>query len=145
MRNSLSVRGWALMLLSAIAPMAGCGDGRPTRVPVSGQVLIDGEPLTRGYVQFAPSDSRASSGELDANGRFELTCYDPGDGAVRGRHKVAVISKEPIGQETLKWHAPKKYADLRSSGLEQEITGPTDSIKIEITWGGEKGPIVERF
>jgi hypothetical protein len=131
----------ALLILGALA---GCGDGRPQRVPVSGQVLIDGKPLTHGYVQFAPGDTRASTGALDANGRFTLTCYELGDGAVTGKHKVTVMAQEPIGQETIKWHAPKKYANVATSGLEQEITGPTDSLTIELTWGGEKGPLVER-
>ncbi len=132
-------------VLVGLVLAVGCNDGRPARVPVSGQVLIDGQPLTRGYVMFAPTDSRPSAGQLDAEGRFKLTCYEPGDGAVTGHHKVAVISKEPINDETVRWHAPKKYADASSSGLEQEITGPTDSVKIELTWGGVKGPITERF
>ncbi len=131
----------ALLFLSAVV---GCGDGRPTRVPVSGHVLIDGKPLTHGYVQFAPADSRASTGGFDVDGRFVLTCFEMGDGAVTGKHKIAVMAQEAIGQETIKWHAPKKYANAATSGLEREITGPTDSIKIELTWGGEKGPIVER-
>lgn len=138
-------RATFFMAAAGLALLTGCSDGRPARVPVSGQVLIDGQPLTRGYVMFAPANSRPSAGQLDAEGRFRLTCYEPGDGAVMGHHKVAVISKEPINDETVRWHAPKKYADASSSGLEQEITGPTDSIKIEITWGGVKGPIVERF
>jgi hypothetical protein len=29
------------------------------------------------------------------------------------------------------------------SRLEQEITGPTDSVKIELTWDGGKGPFAE--
>jgi hypothetical protein len=141
MRNRSIAVVSALLVLCVVV---GCGDGRPTRVPVSGQVLIDGRPLTHGYVQFAPADSRASTGGLDADGRFVLTCFEMGDGAVTGKHKVTVMGQEAIGQETIKWHAPKKYASAATSGLEQEITGPTDSLKIELTWGGEKGPIVER-
>jgi hypothetical protein len=128
----------------ALTAAVGCGDGRPKRVPVSGQVLIDGKPLTHGYVQFAPGDSRASTGGLDADGHFVLTCFEMGDGAVTGKHKVSVMSQEAIGQETIKWHAPKKYANANTSGLEEEISGPTDAVKIELTWGGEKGPLVEK-
>ena len=85
---------------------AGCGDGRPARVPVSGRVLIDGQPLTHGYVRFSPANSRASTGQLDASGHFILSCFEPGDGAVIGAHKVSVLAQEPIGQESIKWHAP---------------------------------------
>ncbi len=125
------------------AALSGCGDGRPTRVPVSGVVLIDDQPLTYGYVRFAPPDSRASAGSLNSDGRFTLTCFTPGDGAVLGKHQVSVIAQEPIGQETIKWHAPKKYADPATSQLAEEISGPTDSIVIRLTWGDQKGPLVE--
>ena len=92
-----------------------------------------------------PPATRASTGELDKDGRFVLSCYEIGDGAVTGKHRITVMGQEPIGQETIKWHAPKKYTDPDESGLEQEITGPTDAVKIEITWGGVKGPIVENL
>ncbi|HTQ40412.1 MAG TPA: hypothetical protein VMJ32_15410 [Pirellulales bacterium] len=128
----------------ALIATMGCGDGRPVRVPVSGHVLIDGKPLAYGYVTFAPKDSRASSGGLDKDGKFVLSCFESGDGAVTGKHRVTVVSHEPIGAEILKWHAPKKYADFDSSGLTQEITGPTDSITINLTWDGQPGPFTER-
>lgn len=124
--------------------MAGCGDGRPARVPVSGRVLIDGQPLKHGYVRFTPGNSRASTGQLDSDGRFTLACFEPGDGAVLGTHKVSVMSQEPIGQESIKWHVPKKYADPETSHLTQEITKPTDTIVINLTWDGQSGPFMER-
>ena len=133
-----------LAVLFAILVAAGCGDGRPARVPVSGQVLIDGQPLTHGYVRFTPANSRASTGQLDAQGRFTLTCFESGDGAVVGTHKVSVMAQEPIGQESIKWHAPKKYADPETSNLTQQIAAPTDSIVINLTWGNQTGPFTER-
>ena len=114
------------------------------RVPVSGQVLIDSQPLTYGYVRFTPANSRASTGQLDSQGRFTLTCFESGDGAVIGTHKVSVMAQEPIGQENIKWHAPKKYSDPDTSKLTQEITQPTDSIVINLTWANQTGPFTER-
>ena len=133
-----------IMAFCASAALAGCGDGRPTRVPVSGHVLIDGKPLTYGYVEFAPANSRASTGGLDQDGKFVLTCFEPGDGVVPGKQRIAVRAQEPIGAENMKWHAPKKYADMDSSGLTQDITGPTDSVVINLTWDGAPGPFVEK-
>lgn len=124
--------------------MSGCGDGRPTRVPVSGHVLIDGKPLTYGYVEFTIANSRPAMGNVDKDGHFFLTCFDPGDGAVIGKHRVAVVAREPINQETTKWHAPEKYADPASSGITQEITCPTDSVTINLTWDGKPGPFIEK-
>src|SRR5690242_13923202 len=62
--------------LLAMAVIAGCSDGRPARVPISGQVLIDGQPLKFGVVKFIPDNGRPSSGNLDENGRFTLHCFD---------------------------------------------------------------------
>ena len=105
-------------------------------VPVSGKVLIDGKPLTHGYVRFAPDGSRPSMGRLDENGNFRLTCYEPGDGAVVGRHRVAIMSHEPVGSgNQIKWHAPKRYENYATSGLTEEVTEPTDSLVINLTWG----------
>jgi len=118
---------------------AGCGDGRPKVVPVSGQVLIDGEPLTHGFVRFAPPDSRVAIGRLDKDGHFRLTSFESGDGAVTGQHRIAIKSHEPVaGSNKIKWHAPRKYSNYSSSGLTQEITKATDSIVIELTWGDRK-------
>lgn len=66
-----------LTLTGLVFAAAGCGDGRPERVPISGQVLLDGQPLTYGYVRFVPEGARASGGGLDENGRFVLGCLRP--------------------------------------------------------------------
>ena len=79
----------AVILLAAITCL-GCGSGRPDITPVSGQVLIDGQPLCYGVIQFVPSRSRASFGNLDKQGRFQLTCRDTADGAVLGTHSVGI-------------------------------------------------------
>ena len=132
----------AILPLVAVAASGGCGDGRPARVPVSGRVLIDGEPLTRGIVQFVPKGSRPSAGKINQNGEFTLTCYDGDDGIVPGTHQVMVAAKEMISESKVKWHAPPKYADFRKSGLAFEITEPTDDLTIELTWDGGK-PFVQ--
>ncbi len=125
----------------ALAMMSGC-DGRPKRVPVSGQVLIDGEPLTLGSITLVPRGARPSVGKIDKDGRFVLTCYEGEDGVIPGTHRVAISANEGIGDTGLKWFAPKKYADFRRSGLEVTIDEKTDELKIELTWDGGK-PFVE--
>lgn len=130
---------WLFVLLV----MIGCGDGRPARMNVSGQVLIDGEPLTYGYIRFVPKDARPSGGELDEQGRFTLSCYSENDGIIPGVHRVEVDAAESLSAHKKKWHAPKKYFRYKTSGLEQEITESTDSLVIKLTWDGGK-PFVER-
>ena len=116
--------------------LLGCGDGRPKRVPVAGQVLIDGKPLTTGSIQFASGAGRASQGTLDQDGRFRLSCYEENDGALLGTHKVAIASAKELSPFEVRWFAPKKYADFRTSGILQEITGSTDNLVINISWEG---------
>src|SRR5262249_52460349 len=118
--------------------LTGCGDGRPARVPISGQVLIDGKPLAYGSVRFVPSDARASLAQLDSTGRFTLNCFDREDGAVLGKHRVSVMAAEPLSRAKVLWHAPKKYAETNTSGLEQTITEENKSLVINLTWDGGK-------
>jgi hypothetical protein len=121
--------------------VVGC-DGRPKRVPVSGQVLIDGKPLTYGAVRFVPSDARQAGGQLDTEGKFALSCFEIGDGVVLGTHRVEVDAGERLSDTKTRWHAPKKYADQRTSGLTREIDGPKEDLLIELTWDGGK-PFIE--
>jgi len=128
----------AVVLLAS----AGCGDGRPERVKVSGQVLIDGKPLTTGNIKFVPEGARPSAGTLDENGQFTLTCFDGNDGVIPGTHRVQISASKILSGSKMKWFAPRKYADFRKSGLQFEILESTDDLKIELTWDGGK-PFVQ--
>jgi hypothetical protein len=139
---SASQRGIIFVLSFLCVSLAGCGDGRPRRVPVSGKVLVDGKPLKYGFVRFFPDQARVSTGDIDSEGRFVLSCYGGEDGAVVGKHKVEVYATEGIDEERIRWHAPKRYANYSTSQLEHEITGPTDEITIKLSWGGGH-PFVE--
>jgi hypothetical protein len=129
-----------LFLLSMLP--TGCGDGRPSRVPISGCVSIDGKPLTAGFVQLIPEKDRAAIGKIGSDGRFALTTYDKNDGCVPGKHQAIVIGSEWKGPNAMMWLAPRKYAQRNTSGLQFEIAGPTDNLEIKLTWDGGK-PFME--
>jgi hypothetical protein len=135
--------GGFLVLLFAILQLSGCGDGRPTRVPVSGVVLLDGKPLSRGTIKFVPSNGRPSIGKIAEDGRFSLTCYDGGDGAILGVHRVQVSANQIISDNKIQWYAPRKYADFRTSAIEVEITKPLDDLKVDLKSNGQKLPYIE--
>jgi hypothetical protein len=126
-----------LFLTVVIVGLPGCDD-RPKRVPVSGQVLIDGKPLKLGKITLVPNGARPSVGTIDENGRFVLHCYEREDGVIPGTHRVAIAANEGIGDTGMKWFAPKKYADFKTSGLEITISEKTEDLKIELTWEGGK-------
>jgi hypothetical protein len=135
--------GWSLALAGFAVAVFGCGDGRPARVPVSGIVLIDGQPLARGNIKFVPQKGRPSAGRIGEDGRFALTCYDGNDGAIPGTHRVQVASNRIISDSKIEWFAPATYADFRTSGIEVNIDEPVSDLKIELTWGGRKGPYIQ--
>jgi len=137
----IDVRLLCLLLISLAT--IGCSDGRPERLLVTGQVLIDGAPLSYGYIRFVPKEMRPSGGNLDEEGRFTLSCYEKNDGIIPGEYRVEVNAAESISSSKKKWHAPKKYFSYKTSDLVKKITEPTDSLVINLTWDGGE-PFVER-
>lgn len=136
----------ALVALICLVALAGCNRGHPGIVPVSGQVTIDGKPVTCGQIMVYPEGHRAAIGKLEADGRFTLSCFEIGDGAPMGQHIATVTAVEPLGEHANRWHAPKTYAN-KATGVWVAIDGPTQDLKVELTWAGEKqqGPFVDKF
>ena len=85
-------------------PLAGCDSGL-RRVPVSGAVTLDGQPLDRGVLLFHPDASRGNTARASctgpvSNGRYKLvtsgvTKSDTGEGAPLGWYKVTLIADIP--------------------------------------------------
>lgn len=135
---------WGAALLLSLLVLAGCSDGGPKIVPVSGTVTIDGQPLAYGHIQVMPDGWRPASSRIGSDGRFSLTTTVSGDGCAVGTHPVVILAGESVSAEATKWHAPKKYADAKLSNLTVTVTGPTTDLKIELKWAGGK-PYTEKF
>jgi hypothetical protein len=117
--------------------LAGCGRSRTPCVPVSGQVLLDGKPVSAGFIRLIPEKGRPASGTLDADGRFRLATYEDGDGCILGTHTVVI--SEPASDATKSpFPVPKKYTSLATSGYKVTIEKATDSLQIDLVSGGEK-------
>jgi hypothetical protein len=127
-----------------VASLAGCSDGRPARVPVTGKVLIDGAPLAYGQVLFHARNHRPATGKIQPDGSFELATYERGDGCVVGEHVVTVHGGEAINATTMLWHSPPKYSQAAGSGLSATVVEGMEPVTIELTWGGGK-PFKERI
>ena len=136
------VTRWVLLLVGLLF-VAGCDDGRPLRVPVSGQVLIDGKPVAAGIIKLVPKDARPAYGQLDEEGRFTLTTFDKDDGCVEGTHRVMVLGRRKENGRN-RWLAPKKYWSPKNREISATIEGATDSLVIRLTWDGGK-PFSERI
>ncbi len=92
----------ALLLLAVTVVAVGCGDSKFRFAPVSGQIFLDGEPVSNARVVFMPRSTREddeagpySNGETDEEGRYTLMSVDesPRRGAVVGPHNVIVSTR----------------------------------------------------
>jgi hypothetical protein len=142
-----SCLGGSLLRLVPLAILAllatGCGDGRPKRVPVAGTVLIDGQPLTTGFVRVVPDNARPATGEIGPDGRFRLTTFEGEDGCVLGTHRVEVIAKQSQGYTAIKWLTPRKYQDTTTSDLTIVVEKPLENWELKLSWNGE-APFIEQ-
>lgn len=132
-------------MLLAPLQFAGCGEAIPDRMPVTGQVLINDQPLTYGFVQVVPMGARPAMGKIGPDGKFTLSSFAENDGAVFGNHPVAVMANEPIDATSQRWHAPKKYADIATSGLKAQIVEGHPEITLKLYWDKGDKPFVEKL
>lgn len=76
-----------------VLSLLGCGggaDGTPELGEVTGVVTLDGRPLPKAQVEFAPASGRPSSGETAEDGRYTLQYTADHAGAVVGAHSVKI-------------------------------------------------------
>jgi hypothetical protein len=121
---------------------SGCSSvGSERLYPVTGKVMVAGNPLTRGSVSFRPDAARGNTtlhhptGEIDTEGNYTL--YTVGKkGAPPGAYKVVVMADgnpEPAPGKPPQWlHAGKYIAesttDLHKEVLEKPSAGHYDLI-----------------
>jgi hypothetical protein len=123
--------------------LTGCGSGRPATAKVTGKVTLAGQPVPQGTITFYPQTGRPATGRLQSDGTYTLTTFDPGDGALVGKHTVTVeavkfsgveppksveeemkqgkglsSSRTPPQSERL---VPPRYAQRDASGLTAEV------------------------
>lgn len=139
MRQTVTLLRWLpfFSLLGFLALLAGCGQDRPECVPAAGQVFIDGQPLSAGQIRVIPTDARAATGKIDQEGRFTLTTFEQGDGCVPGTHAVEITAVDTTGDRMVQL-VPEKYGRADTSGLSITVDGPTDSLRIDLTWEGQQ-------
>ncbi|MDA1039553.1 MAG: carboxypeptidase-like regulatory domain-containing protein [Planctomycetota bacterium] len=138
MKKSSCRDGFAGWLVAAVILLpAGCGrPGAAPTAPVGGTLSAAGTPIAGVNVTFTPADGRSATGITDAEGRFTLSTFATGDGAVPGRHRVTLsvstadvpMPGTPEAASYKPQPAPfaKKYGGLDSTDLEVDIPAAGD-------------------
>ena len=92
-------RGWlplAILCAVGLTSLMGCGGVK--RLPVSGTVTLDGQPLNGGILSFSPDTAKGNTSQISGNspvkeGHYELqttaiNSADSGSGVPPGWYKV---------------------------------------------------------
>ena len=92
----------------SIIAVVGCGGPKwPPTYKSSGTVTLDGTPVERATITFYPLDGqKPANATTDANGAFELTSFNAGDGATPGSFGVAIQKFPAIEIETIPGGTP---------------------------------------
>lgn len=153
--NAISVRLGAWLLAAVFAFAAGCGPSgppRPKTYPVSGTVTYKGEPVADANLNFQLLTGSCSAfAKADAAGRYELMTFVQGDGAVPGDYLVSITKYEappPSGPSTINENyvppgsnvppappknlLPKKYSQLKSSGLTAKVDEGSNTVDFKL-------------
>lgn len=147
-REARSTAALWLSVGLAAAAAVGCEAGLDL-APVSGRVLLDGEPLPFGYVRFHPQTGPPAQGEIGQGGAFTMATSEPGDGALVGQHRVSVLCFEghdparrgqaPAGEVALgRPLIPLNYTRSGMSGLSVDV--PPEGLDDYVIELSSEGP-----
>ena len=149
--NRRTALGLGLTLVLATIG-SGCGNadpGKPKLGKVNGKVTYNGKPVTSGTVTFTPEATKGGAtgqgalGQISADGSYDLTTFDTGDGAILGQHIVTVVSYsdpnygKPKPDGTYDYKLPKpaipeKYTKVDQSPLRCTVEEGSKTFAIEM-------------
>lgn len=131
-----------LFLLGMLAGAAclvcgGCsGSDRPATAPVRGQVTFRGKPVAGATLSFLCDGApRPAVGTTDAAGAYQLTTYEPNDGAVAGTHVVTVKKYATVSDENLAGFDPEAGPAAMSKAIDKAV-----QQTLEAQWKARKSP-----
>jgi len=122
-----------LAALVILVGVAGCGRSGPAMLRVTGVVVTDDGPLADAEVMFIPTGGRPASGRTDDGGRFTLSTFAPGDGAVLGEHVVTVSKEVPADTK-----AEGPYVEYTQVVPEAYVRPQTSPLRATVAKDGPK-------
>lgn len=143
--NTQSITYPLLIVAAAAVCVPGCSSGDIPTYPVTGHVAFeDGQSLTTGGVVLCESLEVQSDGmaimaraKIEADGTFELSTFDEGDGAVIGKHRVLVSAQRDADDYYKRGIVPRpvideRFEDYETSGLELVVEEGDNEFQIVV-------------
>lgn len=92
----------SILLLTIVC--TGCEQELPVRFPVSGKILVNGQPAAGAKVRFLNTDEFQKSmpvayAETGEDGSFRLSTVEARDGALPGEYRVTVVWPSRVQNE----------------------------------------------
>lgn len=124
----------AAVVAVALLGLTGCGG--PSLYPVRGKVVwengVEARELVGGLVVCESEEVKVGArGEIQKDGSFELSTYKPGDGALLGKHKVAVVEYKP-GEPPPPPIIDRAFFSTRTSGLHINVERNTPEVILKV-------------
>lgn len=128
-----------LVLLLSLA-IVGCskGDRLPTYETTGKVAYQDGSPLEGGTIIFESIDQPVTArATIGMDGTFTLGTYEEDDGAVAGKHRVAIAPAMDMTIDRDEVRPPKlihdRFRDVETSGLEFEVVdGGLNEFEVQV-------------
>lgn len=135
-------KGSCFAILVSLLFLAGCSGSSIETVPAKGKLTVNGQPAGGAKIIFVPQNVAPEAAKerphatSQADGSFELSTIDPGDGAPIGDYKVLVTwpveSADPEashGTDQLNF----AYANEEKTTLTQSVTADAgQALNIDI-------------
>ena len=135
------LRSWwpVIVGLLAIMPLGGCSrrGAMPAAYPVTGTVMVDGEPLNEGAITFDPADGKGGVyGGPISSGRYDVkVAAGPKKVSIHGMKQLGAIG--PDGKPMASQFLPTKYTN--GTELTATIEPRRNELSFELSTKKESG------
>jgi len=130
-------------LMVPVLLLSGCGSDDPPMAPVSGRILVDGQPVAKLRVSFSPVGSKdnpyageGSVGTTDEEGRYTLRSLHGKRGAVVGLCQVRISTNPnppPDKPNQPVRRLPSRFNDQTKLTFQVPPQG-TESADFNVSW-----------
>ncbi|MBY0513666.1 MAG: hypothetical protein K2P78_07105 [Gemmataceae bacterium] len=127
------MRHYAIVLAAAVLGVVGCGGGGQNSsdlVPVTGKVVMNGQPVGSVDLLFVPQDPKGATGQVKVgpDGSFTSAKSLGQDGLVPGKYKVVVTPQKDRSGPKI----PPQFTNEEKTTLTVEVTADAKELTIPI-------------